>query len=160
MKEVMRFGRKGKLSPRYVCPYEILQRVGEKAYEFTLSAELSSVHLLFHVSILKKFLGDPALILPVECLGVDEDFSYEEVRIKILDRQFKRLRNKEIATLKALWRNHLVEGATWEAKGIWDPATLISSAFEVRLPTLMSKFPYFSVLCCYIFFVDGNYDMI
>ncbi|XP_069143511.1 uncharacterized protein [Solanum lycopersicum] len=160
MKGVMRFGRKGKLSSRDVGPYKILQRVGEMAYELTLPTELYSAHIFFHVFILKKFLGDPALILPIEGLGVHEDMSYEEVRIEILERQFKWIRNKEIATLKALWRNHLVEGATWEAEGIWDPATLMFSAPEVSLPTLQSKFPYFSVLCCYCLFVDSNYDMI
>ena len=116
MKGVMRFGRKGKLSPRYVGPYEILQRVGEVAYELALPAELASVHPVFHVSMLKKCLGDPASILPVEGLGVGEDLSYEEIPVEILDRQVKRLRNKEIATVKVLWRNHLVEGATWEAE--------------------------------------------
>ena len=71
----MRFGKKGKLSPRYVGPYVILQRVGEGPYELALP-----------VSMLKKCLGDPASIPPLEGLGVDEDFSYEEVPIKILDR--------------------------------------------------------------------------
>ena len=70
MKGVMRFGRKGKLSTRYVWSYEILQRVGEVAYELALPAELASVHPVFHVSMLKKFLGDPASILPVEGLGL------------------------------------------------------------------------------------------
>ena len=69
MKEVMRFGRKGKLRPRYVGPYEILQRVGEVAYELALPVELSFIHPVFHVSMLKKCLGDPASILPVEGLG-------------------------------------------------------------------------------------------
>ena len=116
MKGVMRFGRKGKLSPRYVGLYEILKRVGEVEYELAFPAELASVHPLFHISMLKKCLGDPASILPVEGLGVDEDLSYEEVPVEILDRHVKRLRNKEIATVKVLWRNHLVEGATWEAE--------------------------------------------
>ena len=112
----MRFGRKGKLSPRYVGPYVILQCVGEVAYEFALPAELASVYLVFHVSMIKKCLGDPASILPVEGLGVDENLSYEEVPVEILYRQVKRLRNKKIATVKVLWRNHLFEGATWEAE--------------------------------------------
>ncbi|XP_069149125.1 uncharacterized protein [Solanum lycopersicum] len=103
---------KGKSSPRYIGPYEILQRVGKVAYELTLHTELVSVHQIFYVSVLKKCLGDTTSILPVEGLGFDEDFSNEEVPIKILDRQVKRLRNKEIVTLKVLWRNHLVEGAT------------------------------------------------
>ena len=66
----MKFGRKGKLSPRYVGPYEILQRVGEVANDLALPADQDSVHPVFHVSMLKKFLGDPASILPVEGLGL------------------------------------------------------------------------------------------
>ncbi|XP_069150676.1 uncharacterized protein [Solanum lycopersicum] len=112
----MRFGRKGMLIPRYVGSYEILQRVGEVAYELALPAELASVHLVFHVSMLKKFVSDPPSILPVEGLEVDEILSNEEVPVEILDRHVKRLRNKEIATVKVLWRNHLVEGSTWEAE--------------------------------------------
>ena len=97
MKGVMRFGRKGKLSSRHVGPYVIVQRVGEVEYEFALLVDLASVHPVFHVSMLKKCLGDPTSIIPVEGLGVDEYLSYEEVPIEILDRQVKRLRNKEIA---------------------------------------------------------------
>ncbi|XP_069148288.1 uncharacterized protein [Solanum lycopersicum] len=63
------------------------QRVGEVAYELALPVELASVHPVFHVSILKKCLGDPAWILPVEGLGVGEYLSYEEVPVEILDRQ-------------------------------------------------------------------------
>ncbi|XP_069145599.1 uncharacterized protein [Solanum lycopersicum] len=109
----MRFSRKVKLSPRYVGPYEILQRVGEVAYELAFPAELASVHPLFHVSMLKKCLGDPTSILPFERLGVDENLSFEEVPVEILDKQVKGLRNKEISTVKVFWRNHLVQGATW-----------------------------------------------
>ena len=112
----MRFGRKGKLSPRYVGPYDILHRVGEVAFELALPTKLASLHPVFHVSMLKKVLGDPTSILPVEGLEVDEDLSYEKVPVEILNRQVKRLRNKEIATVKVLWRNHLVESATWEAE--------------------------------------------
>ena len=86
------------------------------AYELALLAELAFVHPVFHVFMLKKCLGDPSSILPIDGLGVGEDLSNEEVPIEILDRQVKRLRNKEIATVKVLWRNHLVEGAMWEAE--------------------------------------------
>ncbi|XP_069145571.1 uncharacterized protein [Solanum lycopersicum] len=86
VKGVMRFGKNGKLSPRYVVKYEILQCVGEVAYELALPMELASVHPFFHVSMLKKCLGDRASILPIEGLGVDEDLSYEEVPVEILDR--------------------------------------------------------------------------
>ena len=112
----MRFGRKGKFIPRYVGPYEILQRVGEVAYELALPTELASFHLVFHVSMLNNCLSDPASILHVEGLGVNENLSYEDVPVEISDRQVKQLRNKEITTVKVLWRNYLVEGATWEAE--------------------------------------------
>ena len=79
MKGVMRFGRKAKLIPRYFGPYEVLQPVGEVAYELALPVELDSVHLVFLVSMLKKCLDDPTTILPLEGLEVDEDLSYEEV---------------------------------------------------------------------------------
>ena len=84
----------GKLSLRYVGPYEILRRVGEMAYECVFLMELASVHHVFHVSMLKKFLCDPASILPIAGLGVDEDLTYDEVHIEISDRQVKWLRNK------------------------------------------------------------------
>ena len=116
MKMVMRFGRKGKLSPRYVGPYEILQCAGEVANELALPAELDSFHPVFHVSMLKKFLGDPTSILRVKGLGVEENLSYEEVPVEILDRQVKRLRNKKVATVKVLCRNHLVEDAIWKVE--------------------------------------------
>ncbi|KAK4716100.1 hypothetical protein R3W88_014438 [Solanum pinnatisectum] len=116
MKGVMRFGKKGKLSPRYVGPYQILKCIGKGAYELDLPSELAPVHPVFHVSMLKKCIGDPVSILPLEGLGVNESLSYEEVPVEILDLQVKRLRNKEVASVKVLWRNHLVEGATWEAE--------------------------------------------
>ncbi|WMV41924.1 hypothetical protein MTR67_035309 [Solanum verrucosum] len=105
MKGVMRFGNKGKLSHRYVGPYQILRHVGKVAYELELPNELTSVHPVFHVSMLKKCVGDPTSIVPLEGLGVDENLSYEEVSVEILDRQVKKLRNKEVASEKVLWRN-------------------------------------------------------
>ncbi|WMV33044.1 hypothetical protein MTR67_026429 [Solanum verrucosum] len=116
MKGVMIFGKKGKLSPRYVGPYQILQCVGKVAYELDLTKELATVYPMFHVSMLKKCIGDLVRIIPLEGLGVDESLSYKEIPVEILDRQFKRLRNKELVSVKVLWRNHLVEGATWEAE--------------------------------------------
>ena len=79
----MRFGKKGKLSHRYIGPYEVLQWVGNVAYELKLPNELAFVHPVFHVSMLKKFLGDPASILSVEGLGFGENLSYEEVPVEI-----------------------------------------------------------------------------
>ena len=66
MKGVMRFGKKGKLSPRFIGPYRILRRVGRVAYELELPSGLKSVHPVFHVSMLRKCVGDPSRVVPVE----------------------------------------------------------------------------------------------
>ncbi|WMV46395.1 hypothetical protein MTR67_052785 [Solanum verrucosum] len=116
MKGVMRFGKKGKLSPRYVGPYRILKRIGKVAYELELPADLAAVHPVFHISLLKKCVGDPASIVPLESVAVKDSLSYEDVPVEILDRQVRRLRNKEVASVKVLWRSQSVEGATWEAE--------------------------------------------
>ncbi|WMV08821.1 hypothetical protein MTR67_002206 [Solanum verrucosum] len=114
----MRFSKKGNLSPRTVGSYQILRRVGKVVYEMELPNELALMHPVFHVSMLKKCVGDLMSIVPLERFGVDENLSYEEVSVEILDWKVKRLRNKEVASVKGLWRNHLVEGATWEAEPI------------------------------------------
>ncbi|WMV41112.1 hypothetical protein MTR67_034497 [Solanum verrucosum] len=116
MKGVMRFGKKGKLSPRYVGPYKIIRRVGQVAYELELPQELSAAHPVFHVSMLRKCVGDLSYITPIEDVQVTGDLTYEEVPIAIMDRQVKKLRNKEMALVKVLWRNQQVENVTWEAE--------------------------------------------
>ncbi|WMV44463.1 hypothetical protein MTR67_037848 [Solanum verrucosum] len=116
MKGVMRFGKKGKLNPKYVGPYRILKRIGKVAYELELPADLAAVHPVFHISLLKKCVGDPASIVPLESVAVKDSLSYEDVPVEILDRQVRRLRNKEVASVKVLWRSQSVEGATWEAE--------------------------------------------
>ena len=93
-----------------------MQRVGKVAYELKLPSELASVHQVFHVSNLKNCIGDTESILPIEGLGTKDNLSYEEDLVKILDRQVKKLRNKEVASVKVLCKNHLVEGATSEAE--------------------------------------------
>ena len=112
MKGVMRFGKKGKLSPRYIGPYQIVKRVGNVAYELELPSELEAIHHVFHSSMLKKCLGDPSLVVPMESIGVKESLSYEEIPVQILDRQVRKLRTKEVASVKVLWRNQFVEEAT------------------------------------------------
>ncbi|KAH0706582.1 hypothetical protein KY289_011658 [Solanum tuberosum] len=89
MKGVMRFGKKGKLSPRYVGPYPILKCIRKVAYEVALTNELAPVYPMFHVSMLKKCIGDLVSILPLEDLGVNENLSYEEVLVEILDRKVR-----------------------------------------------------------------------
>ena len=114
MKGVMRFGKKGKLSPRYIGPFEILERVGNVAYGLALPPELASVHNVFHVSMLKKYVPDPSHVLNHEPIEVHEDLTYEERPVQILAREEKVLRNKTIPLVKVLWRNHKIEEATWE----------------------------------------------
>jgi len=89
MKGVMRFGKKGKLSRRYVGPYKILNRVGKVAYELQLPTELDAVHLIFHILLLKKYVGDPASIVPLESVAVKDSLTYKEVSVEILDRQVR-----------------------------------------------------------------------
>ncbi|PON81624.1 hypothetical protein TorRG33x02_225780, partial [Trema orientale] len=114
MKGVMRFRKKGKLSPRFIGPYEILEKVGIVAYRLVLPPELSGVHNVFHFSMLRKYVSDPSYVLNHEPLELDPKLNYEERSVHILDRKEKELRNKKISLMKVLWRNHSVEEATWE----------------------------------------------
>ncbi|WMV19140.1 hypothetical protein MTR67_012525 [Solanum verrucosum] len=116
MKGVMRFGKKGKLSPRYIGSNRISKRIGKVAYELELPQELAAVHPIFHVSMLKKCMGDLSLIIPTEDIGIKDSLSYKEISVQILDRQVRKLRTKEVASVNVLWRNHFVEEATWEAE--------------------------------------------
>ncbi|WMV09839.1 hypothetical protein MTR67_003224 [Solanum verrucosum] len=116
MKGVMRFGKKGKISPWYIGPYRISKWVDKVGYELELPSELEAVHLLFHVSMLKKCLRDPSLIVPTENIGIKDSLSYEKLPVQILDRQVHKLRTKEVASAKVLWRNQYVEEATCEAE--------------------------------------------
>ncbi|WMV45506.1 hypothetical protein MTR67_038891 [Solanum verrucosum] len=117
-KGVMRFGKKVKLSPQYLRPYHILRRIGKIAHELEFFNDLAPVHPIFHVSLLKKCVGDPASIVPLEGLGVKEKLSYEDVVDEIFEHQVRKLRNKEVAFVKVLWRNQIVEGASWRPKQI------------------------------------------
>ncbi|WMV09043.1 hypothetical protein MTR67_002428 [Solanum verrucosum] len=89
MKGLMTFGKKGKVSPRYVGPYRILKRIGKVAYELELRVDLAAVHPVFHISLLKKCVGDPASIVPLESMAVKDRLSYEDVPVEILDRRVR-----------------------------------------------------------------------
>ena len=113
-KGVVRFEKKGKLNPRYIGPFEIVERIGPVAYRLDLPEELSRVYNVFHISMLRKYILDPSQVLEALEIELRDDLSYEEQPVQILGREEKELRNKTISLVKVLWRNHLVEEATWE----------------------------------------------
>ena len=113
-KGVLRFEKKGKLSPRYMGPYEIVERIGEVAYQLRLPPELARIHDVFHVSMLRKYLADPSHVLRDQPVELIEDLTYEERLVRIVDRKDKVLRNKVIPLVKVLWMNHDREEVTWE----------------------------------------------
>ncbi|KAL0536694.1 hypothetical protein IC582_025654 [Cucumis melo] len=114
MKGVLRFEKKAKLSPHFVGPFEILERIGPVAYRLALSLSFSAVHDVFHVSMLRKYVADLTHVVDFEPLQIKENLSYEEQPVEILAREVKMLRNRGIALVKVLWWNHGVEEATWE----------------------------------------------
>jgi hypothetical protein len=116
VKGIKRFGKKGKLSPRYIGPYEILEKIGEVAYRLALPPKLDRVHNVFHVSQLHKYYHDPSHIIKHEAIKVEPNLSYQETPIKILDTKIRATRNKEIKLIKVLWSNHGAEEASWEAE--------------------------------------------
>ena len=93
-RKILRFGKKGKLSPRFIGPYEILERIGPVAYRLALPPELAKLHNVFHVSMLWRYRSDGSHILPVQNIQVQADFSYEEEPKAILARGVKQLQNK------------------------------------------------------------------
>ncbi|KAA0032408.1 pol protein [Cucumis melo var. makuwa] len=110
----LRFENKGKLSPRFVGPFEILERIGPVAYRLAFPPSFSTVHDVFHVSMLRRYVADPTHVVDFEPLQINENLSYEEQPVELFAREVKMLRNRGIALVKVLWRNHGVEKATWE----------------------------------------------
>ncbi|KAF3659672.1 putative membrane-bound transcription factor site-2 protease-like [Capsicum annuum] len=141
MKGVNRFGKKGKLSPWYVGPYRILSHFRKVAYELELSLDLASIHPVFHVSLLKKCIGDPEVVVPIEGLERQNSLSYKEIPIKIFDYQIHRLRNKEVPLIKVFWWNQSVEGASLETEA--DMRTNIGCDINCQLK--VDEVPYLPV---------------
>ena len=114
MKSVMRFGRKGKLNPRLVGPFEILERVGTLAYKVSLPSGLSKIHNVLHVSNLRKYVFDASHVVKVEPIQIYEDLIYEKVLVQIVDVIDKVLRHAVVKLVKVIWSNHSIREATWE----------------------------------------------
>ncbi|KAM0070403.1 putative nucleotidyltransferase, Ribonuclease H [Helianthus debilis subsp. tardiflorus] len=113
-KGVVRFGKRGKLNPRYVGPFEIIERIGPVAYRLNLPAELGAVHNVFHVSNLKKCLSDETLIIPFKELTIDERLQFVEEPVEITDRDVKVLKHKRIPLVRVRWNSRCGPEYTWE----------------------------------------------
>ncbi|GKB29105.1 putative reverse transcriptase domain-containing protein [Tanacetum coccineum] len=113
-KGVVRFGKKGKLAPRFVGPFEIIENVGFVAYRLRLPKELNGVHDTFHMSNLKKCLADPTLQVPLDEIQVDVKLNFVEKPVEILKREFKKLKRSRIAIVKVCWNSKRGPEFTWE----------------------------------------------
>ncbi|GKA17467.1 hypothetical protein Tco_0697304 [Tanacetum coccineum] len=113
-KGVVHFGKKGKLAPRFIGPFEILKRIGLVAYRLRLPEELNSMHDTFHVSNLKKWLADANLHVPLDEIKVDKTLCFVEEHVEITDREIKKLKRRKIALVKVRWNSKRGLEFTWE----------------------------------------------
>ncbi|GJR84421.1 putative reverse transcriptase domain-containing protein [Tanacetum coccineum] len=102
-KGIMRFGKRGKLNPRYIRPFQIIERIGSVAYRLELPQELSRVHNVFHVCNLKKCLSDDTLVIPLEEIQLDDKLNFVEEPVEIMDREVKQLKRSRIPIVKVCW---------------------------------------------------------
>ena len=111
---VVRFNKRGKLSSRFIGPFEILERVGNVAYLLALSPSMSGVHEVFHVSMLRRYTPDPAHVVDLGEIEIDTDETFEERPVCILDSRDQVLRRKIVRLVRVLWRHYGVEESMWE----------------------------------------------
>ena len=113
---VVRFGKRGKLSPRVIGPFETLKRVGTVVYRLTLPPSMLGVHEVFHVSMLRKYTPDPAYIVDWGEIEVDTDGTFEEGPVCIMDSRDQVLRRKTVRLVRVLWQHRGVEESMWESQ--------------------------------------------
>jgi len=106
LKGSLRFGYKGKLTPRYIGPFEILQKIGLVAYHLAIPPMLQGIHDVFHISQLRQYIPDPEHVISYEPLQLKENLTYVEKPIQIIDRKDRVLRNRVIPFVKILWKHH------------------------------------------------------
>ncbi|GJU86738.1 hypothetical protein Tco_1294284 [Tanacetum coccineum] len=113
-KGVIRFGKRGKLNPRYIGPFKILKKAGPVAYKLELLKELSNVHSTFHVSNLKKCLSNKSLIIPMKELLLNDKLNFVEEPVEVMDREVKQLKQSRIPIVKVRWNSKRGPEFTWE----------------------------------------------
>jgi hypothetical protein len=113
---IQRFGVKGKLPPRYIGPFEILEICGPVAYRLQLSLQLVAIHNIFHVSQLRKCVKIPTKIIDSQTIKIESDLTYTEHPIRILDTKERSTRRETIRMFKIQWNHHTEEEATWETE--------------------------------------------
>nr|GEU39831.1 putative reverse transcriptase domain-containing protein [Tanacetum cinerariifolium] len=128
---VIRFVKRGKLNPRYIGPFKILERIGPVAYKLKLLEELSNVHNTFHVSNLKKCLSDESLVIPIKELQLDDKLNFVEEPVEIMNREVKQLRQSLIPIIKVQWNSRRGPEFTWERE----------DEIRVKYPHLFSNIP-------------------
>ncbi|KAI3770363.1 hypothetical protein L6452_01492 [Arctium lappa] len=115
-KGIIRFGKRGKLSPRFLGPFKVLKRVGLQAYQLQLPPELSRIYNTFHICYLRKCLAEEESVIPLSELRVDEGNRCVEEPYAILEKKSKKLRHKEVTIVKVQWKHHRGANVTWEAE--------------------------------------------
>jgi len=117
-KGIIRFGKRGKLSPRFIGPFKILEKVNEQAYRLELPPELDGIHSTFHVCYLRKCLANEVSVIPLEDVSIDPKKKIVDEPVEILDRKERKTRGKVIKLVLVKWKHTRGESLTWETESV------------------------------------------